>query len=85
MPQVLQQSLVLCSAPKSSVSSSYFRQASDNFGPALNSHLSVILKLVKLKESLATTEQMAHFRETLIENGGGEAMRIIMEMGDLKH
>jgi hypothetical protein len=61
------------------------RNSSNNFGPALNVHLPVILKLVKHKECLATVEQMGQLRSVLMENGGTDAMRAIMDVGDLKH
>ena len=54
-----------------------FRNASNNFGPALNRHLKNILPLIKKKQDLASTERIHDLKETLIRNGGEEAEEIV--------
>ena len=44
------------------------------FGPAINKHLPHILPLVKKKQDLVGTERIASLKETLIKNGGADAV-----------
>lgn len=53
------------------------KMASDNFGPALNKHLPIILALVKKRQDLAAKERLASFKQTLLTNGGNEAKVMI--------
>ena len=92
MPPIQQQSALFCGFNELTVRISCLphqlstkRNASDNFGPALNKHLPVLIKLVKKREGLASRERMAEFRSVILENGGTDAMRAIMALGDLKH
>jgi len=53
-------------------------EASNNFGPALNKHLPVILPLIRKRPDLTkNSAQILHLIEALRGNGGTEAERII--------
>ena len=47
--------------------------ASDNFGPALNKHLPVILPLVAKRQDLASDERIGRLKDALCFNGGDQA------------
>jgi hypothetical protein len=53
------------------------KMASDNFGPALNKHLPLILGLIRKKQDLANKERLVSLKETLLANGGNEARIMI--------
>lgn len=53
------------------------RNASNNFGPALNKHLPIVLELIKKKQDLASTERIAELQEILVNNGGEKAEEVI--------
>jgi len=59
------------------------RNASNNFGPALNRHLNIVLPLIKRKQDLASSDRIHELKDTLIMNGGEEA-RILVEKYNLK-
>lgn len=48
-------------------------KASDNFGPALNKHLPVLLPLIAKRQDLLGDERIAHLQEALVYNGGSDA------------
>jgi hypothetical protein len=53
-------------------------EASNNFGPALNKHLPVMLPLIRKRPDLTkNSAQVLHLIEALRGNGGVEAHRII--------
>ena len=53
-------------------------EASNNFGPALNKHLPVILPLMRKRPDLVKdNEKVVQLVETLRMNGGTEADRIL--------
>lgn len=58
-----------------------YRNASNNFGPALNKHLPIVLQLVKKKQDLAAKERIHELKQILILNGGEEAEIIVNKMG----
>ena len=47
--------------------------ASDNFGPAINKHLPILLPLVAKRQDLANDERIARLKDALLFNGGDEA------------
>ena len=47
--------------------------ASDNFGPALNKHLPILLPLVAKRQDMANDERIHRLKEALIFNGGDDA------------
>lgn len=47
--------------------------ASDNFGPALNKHLPILLPLVAKRQDLANDERISQLKDVLCFNGGDEA------------
>eukprot|EP00350_Pseudokeronopsis_sp_OXSARD2_P009056 CAMPEP_0170550984 /NCGR_PEP_ID=MMETSP0211-20121228/8998_1 /TAXON_ID=311385 /ORGANISM="Pseudokeronopsis sp., Strain OXSARD2" /LENGTH=85 /DNA_ID=CAMNT_0010857855 /DNA_START=591 /DNA_END=846 /DNA_ORIENTATION=- len=49
------------------------KNASNNFGPALNKHLPLVIPLIKKKQELASKERIQELKEILIMNGGDEA------------
>ena len=51
--------------------------SSDNFGPALNKHLPVILPMIQKKQDLASKERLGALKERLLQNGGHEAKQIL--------
>ena len=51
--------------------------ASDNFGPALNKHLPVLLPLVAKRQDLANDERIQRLKESLSFNGGEEADKML--------
>eukprot|EP00347_Sterkiella_histriomuscorum_P010627 403375543 len=57
------------------------KNASNNFGPALNKHLPLVLQLVKKKQDLAAVERIHELKEILIQNGGEEAELVVNKMG----
>lgn len=59
------------------------KMASDNFGPALNKHLPIILALIRKRQDLASTERLQSLKETLLTNGGYEAKDFVAT-ADLK-
>lgn len=61
----------------------FVRSASNNFGPALNKHLPLVLTMVKKKQDLASVERIHDLKEALVNNGGEEAESIVMR-ADLK-
>jgi len=61
----------------------FFRNASNNFGPALNKHLPIILSIIKKKQDLVNRERIDDLKEILINNGGEEA-KILMMNAELK-
>jgi hypothetical protein len=63
------------------LTASYYRNASNNFGPALNKHLPIVLQLVKRKQDLASTERIHELKEILLRNGGTEAEKIVRDAG----
>lgn len=59
------------------------KNASNNFGPALNKHLPLALQFVKKKQDLASVERIHELKAILIANGGSEA-EIIVSRAELK-
>ena len=57
--------------------------ASDNFGPALNKHLPILLPLVAKREQIANDERIHRLKEALIFNGG-DAAEVMLERFPLK-
>ena len=55
------------------------KNASNNFGPALNKHLPMVLQMLRKKQDLASTERIHDLKEILIRNGGSEAEKIVAE------
>ena len=53
------------------------KMASDNFGPAMNKHLPIILGLIRKKQDLANKERLVSLKETLLANGGHDARAMI--------
>lgn len=53
------------------------KMASDNFGPALNKHLPLMLSLICKKQDLASKERLSSLKQTLLANGGHEARTMI--------
>ena len=51
--------------------------ASENFGPALNKHLPVILPLVAQRQDLSNDERILSLQMALQENGGREGERML--------
>ena len=47
--------------------------ASDNFGPALNKHLPVLLPLIAKRQDLCSDERILRLRDALCFNGGDAA------------
>lgn len=68
---------------KSSSKAMYFaaieniRMASDNFGPALNKHLPLMLAMIQKRQDLAAKERLTSLKEALLANGGHEARKIV--------
>ena len=52
-------------------------KASDNFGPALNKHLPILLPLVAKRQDLANDERISQLKDILCFNGGDEAEAMI--------
>ena len=50
---------------------------SDNYGPALNKHLKLIMPMVEKRNDKASAPKISELKNTLIENGGDEAAKII--------
>ena len=61
------------------------RNASDNFGPALNKHLPVLLPMVAERSDLADDDRIAHLHFTLQDNGGDMAEEMLSKYPILKH
>lgn len=57
------------------------KNASNNFGPALNKHLPIALHMVKKKQDLASIERIHDLKNILIANGGQEAQKILQAIG----
>ena len=57
--------------------------ASDNFGPALNKHLPILLPLVAKRQDMANDERIHRLKEALIYNGG-DAAEAMLERFPLK-
>jgi hypothetical protein len=53
------------------------KMASDNFGPAINKHLPIILGLIRKKQDLANKERLVSLKQTLLANGGHDARAMI--------
>ena len=51
--------------------------ASDNFGPALNKHLPILLPLVAKRQDLANDERIHRLKDALTYNGGDEAEKML--------
>ena len=81
---VKQQIVLLQKCLKSQSKAVYFaaieniRQASENFGPALNKHLHIILPLVQKRQDLASNERIGMLRAALLEFGGTEAEKMLL-------
>ena len=54
--------------------------ASNMFGPALNKHLIHILPMVQKKKDLANKERIDNLRQTLVKNGGEDALKVIARL-----
>ena len=54
------------------------KNASNNFGPALNKHLPMALQMIKKKQDLASIERIHDLKHILVTNGGPEAEKIVM-------
>lgn len=80
---VKQNTMLLKRCLKSKNKSLYFaaldslRSASDNFGPALNKHLPVLLPMVAERGDLAGDDHIVDLHFTLLENGGTMAERML--------
>mmetsp|Transcript_41814 Transcript_41814/g.55126 ORF Transcript_41814/g.55126 Transcript_41814/m.55126 type:complete len:92 (+) Transcript_41814:820-1095(+) len=48
-------------------------KASDNFGPALNKHLPILLPLIAKRQDLANDERIQELKDVLCFNGGDDA------------
>lgn len=53
------------------------KQSSEQFGPALNPHLRVILPLVAKRQDLASDERIRSLSECLVKYGGREAEKML--------
>jgi hypothetical protein len=53
------------------------KMASDNFGPAINKHLPILLGLIRKKQDLANKERLVSLKQTLLANGGHDARAMI--------
>ena len=51
--------------------------SSENFGPAINKHLPIILPLVAKRQDLSNDERILTLVMTLRENGGREAEKML--------
>jgi hypothetical protein len=71
--QLLQKCLVSSNKAVFIAAIENLKNASNNFGPALNKHLPVMLQMIKKKQDLASTERIRELQAILIANGGHEA------------
>ena len=51
--------------------------ASDNYGPAINKHLPILLPLVAKRQDLANDERIHRLKDILAFNGGDEAEQML--------
>lgn len=52
---------------------------SDNYGPALNKYLYIIVPLMEKRKDKHTKDKISNLRQTLLENGGEEAIKILSQ------
>ena len=52
---------------------------SENYGPALNKHLHIIVPLFEKRNDKHSNEKIIRLRQTLLENGGQEAAKILTQ------
>ena len=52
-------------------------KASDNFGPAINKHLPVLLPLIAKRQDLADDARISQLKDVLCFNGGDDAEEMI--------
>lgn len=71
--QLLQKCLVSSNQAVFIAAIESLKNASNNFGPALNKHLPLMLRMVKKKQDLASIERIHELKAILIANGGEEA------------
>lgn len=51
--------------------------ASDNFGPAINKHLPILLPLIAKRQDLANDDRIGRLKDALCFNGGDEAENML--------
>lgn len=76
---MLQRCLKSKNAAIFSASLDQVESVSDNYGPALNKHLHIIWPLVEKRKDKKSSEKIINLRNTLIENGGSEAAKILSQ------
>lgn len=52
---------------------------SENYGPAINKHLHLIVPLIEKRNDKHSNEKIMKLRQTLLENGGEEAAKILTQ------
>ena len=52
-------------------------KASDNFGPALNKHLPILLPLIAKRQDFASDDRISQLKDVLCFNGGDDAEAMI--------